>query len=110
MKDKQHTITGMLYGTFFGLGMVLSLSALALLGTVIKNGATVLELVSLALWLAGGAVLTIRSAVHLFSKMRKQDLPLSKGSTTLSPLLSTLILSLAAEYLTQSHQGRRQVH
>ena len=96
MKDKQHTITGMLYGTFFGLGMVLSLSALALLGTVIKNGATVLELVSLALWLAGGAVLTIRSAVYLFSKMRKQDLPLSKGSATLSPLLSTLILSLAA--------------
>ncbi len=96
MKEKQQTISGMLYGTFLGLGIVLTLSALVLLGTVIKKGATALELTALVLWLVGGAVLSIRSAAKCFSQFRRKDTSLSDQSSNLSPLLSTLILSLAA--------------
>ena len=96
MKDKERIIPGFLYGIFFAVGVLFSLGALLLLGIVISRGATALELISSGLLLVGGIVLSIRSAVHLFPKLRKQDSPLSKNASSLSPLLSALILSLAA--------------
>lgn len=112
MTKKHHTF----YWIFFGIGVALSLAALALYFSILGRGPLPLEYASLGALLLGGIVLCFRALDGLFpgkfapgnylrklapKKATKNSklapaTPLCNKSATLSPLLSTVILSLAA--------------